>query len=193
MIKKLIFSLFSIFLAYRSIELLKLLSSANPTDFSWIAIIVLSIILNLFITGIFAFLGFVYTTSKLLPNSYYQIKNSKNLTFLYKTLGVMFFKSLLLKAFWGKQKNRKRYFSGAKTGIGNFDKQTRQSEFSHLAALVTVFIVSFILLLKGYLALFISTTTINLIGNFYPIILQRFHRIQIERLLNLTHQRKMSN
>jgi hypothetical protein len=190
MIKKLLFSLFSIFLAYQSIELLNLLIHTNAAEFSWIAIFGISLVLNLFITGIFAFLGFVYKTNALLPSSYYQIKNSKSLTIIYRRLGVEFFKALLLKAFWGKEKNRKKYFSGAKTGIENFDFQTRQSEFGHLASLIAVLIVSFILLKKGHLAIFVITTIINLIGNLYPIILQRMHRIQIERLVKLLEKRK---
>jgi hypothetical protein len=190
MIKKLLFSLFSIFLVYQSLELINLLIHINPAELSWTAIIVMSLLLNLFITGVFAFLGFVYKTNKLLPSSYYQIKNTKSLETIYRIFGVKFFKALLLKAFWGKEKNRKKYFSGAKTGIENFDFQTRQSEFGHLAALISVLIVSFISLIKGHLAIFILTTIINLIGNLYPIILQRTHRIQIERLTNLLEKRR---
>ena len=189
-IKKFLFSLFSIFLTYQSMELVNLLVHTNATEFSWFAIFGISLLLNLFITGVFAFLGFVYKTNTLLPSSYYQIKNSKSLTIIYRKLGVEFFKAVLLKAFWGKEKNRKKYFSGAKTGIENFDFQTRQSEFGHLASLIAILIVTFILLINGHLAIFIFTTIINLIGNLYPIILQRMHRVQIERLTKLLERRK---
>jgi hypothetical protein len=124
MIKKLLFSLFSIFLAYRSMELLNLLIHTNATEFSWVAILGISLVLNLLMIGVLSFLGFVYKTNTLLPSSYYQIKNSKSLTIIYKRLGIKFFKALLLKVFFGK-KNRKKYFSGAKTEFENFDFQTR--------------------------------------------------------------------
>ncbi|WP_394330522.1 hypothetical protein [Psychroflexus sediminis] len=38
--------------------------------------------------------------------------------------------------FWGKKKNKQKYFDGTKSGLENLDYQTKQSEFGHLAALV---------------------------------------------------------
>lgn len=193
MTKKLLLSLASIFLTYRSVELLKFLDNTNPGRFNWMETIAFSFVLNLFITGIFASLGFAFLTSKILPNSYYKVKNSQNLTLIYKILGVEYFKLLLLKFFWGKERNRKKYFNGTKTGITNFDIQTRQSEFGHLAAFITIEIVSFMIIIKGYIVIFFITTLINVIGNFYPIILQRNHRIQIERLKLILDRRKSAN
>jgi hypothetical protein len=190
MIKKLLLTLASIFLAYRSVELVRFLYITHPNQFNWIGAIAYSFVLNLFITGIFAFLGFAFFTSRILPNSYYKVKNPGILTFTYNMLGVEYFKLLLLKFFWGKEKNRKKYFNGTKTGIDNFDTQTRQSEFGHLAAFITIGIVSFSILIKGHMVIFCITTLINLIGNFYPIILQKYHRIQIERLKLLLNKRK---
>ncbi|UJP64897.1 glycosyl-4,4'-diaponeurosporenoate acyltransferase CrtO family protein [Mongoliitalea daihaiensis] len=182
MIKKLILSLAAIFLVYRSVELLRFLNNMNPDQFHWVGAIAFSFILNLFITGIYAFLGFTFVTSRILPDSYYRIKNSKNIKMIYKLLGVEYFKLLLLKFFWGTKKNRKKYFDGTKTGLMHFDIQTRQSEFGHLIAFITIQIVSIYILSEGHVAIFFSTTFINILGNFYPIILQRNHRIQIERL-----------
>jgi hypothetical protein len=193
MTKKILLSLASIFLTYRSVELIKFLDNTNPAQFNWIGAIAFSFALNLFITGIFALLGFAFLTSRILPNSYYKIKNSKNLTLTYKIWGVEHFKLLLLKFFWGKKRNRRKYFNGTKTGITNFDLQTRQSEFGHLAALITIAIVSFNILIKGHIVIFFITTLINIIGNFYPIILQRNHRIQIERLKLILDKRKSTS
>lgn len=193
MIKKILLSLASIFLTYRSVELLKFLDNTSLSQFNWIGKIAFSFALNLFVTGIFALLGFAFLTSKILPDSYYKIRNSKNLTFIYNTLGVEFFKLLLLKFFWGREKNRKKYFNGTKTGIANFDIQTRQSEFGHLVAFIAIGIISFYILIKGHIATFIITTLINVIGNFYPIILQRNHRIQIERLKLIFDRRKFND
>lgn len=180
--KKILLSFASIFLTYRSIELLKFFNNTNPGQFNWIGTIAFSFALNLFITGIFATLGFAFLTSKILPSSYYKIKNSKNLAFTYNCLGIEYFKLLLVKFFWGKENNRKKYFNGTKSGIIDFETQTKQSEFGHLTAFVTILFVSIYILHKEHIAIFIITTLINLIGNFYPIILQRNHRIQIERL-----------
>ena len=184
-------TIISIFLFYQSVELVISLHNVDPSQLRWVEITIISFILNLFITGIFAFLGFAFLTSGILPNSYYRIKNSKNLTFIYKVLGVEYFKVLLLKFFWGKEKNRKRYFNGTKAGIDAFDTQTRQSEFGHLAAFISIVFASFILLGKGHIAIFFITSLINLVANLYPIILQRAHRIQIERLRFILDNRKL--
>jgi hypothetical protein len=190
MIKKVFLTLFSLFLTYRAFEILKLLGSASADEFGWKSILALSIILNVFITGIFAFLGFAFKTSKVLPSSYYQIKNPKRLKLIYRILGLKYFKWFLLKVFWGKEKNRKRYFNGGKSGLENFDMQTRQSEFGHLAALVAVSIASIYSLLMGHQLIFIISTAINILGNLYPIILQRVHRIQIERLTAIVDRKQ---
>ncbi|WP_369413959.1 hypothetical protein [Belliella alkalica] len=127
-----------------------------------------------------------------MPNSYNKINNVKNLTSIYQLLRVEYFKFLLLKFFWGKERNRKKYFSGSKAGLENFETQTRQSEFGHLASFITIAIVSFYILLKGQIVIFFITNFINVIGNLYPIILQRNHRIQIERLKLILDKRKLS-
>lgn len=190
MTKKLLLTLASIFLTYRSVELVSFLYITHPSQFNWIGAIAYSFVLNLFITGIFAFIGFAFFTSRILPNSYYKIKNPRNLNLTYKMLGVEYFKLLLLTFFWGKERNRKKYFNGSKSGIEEFDIQTRQSEFGHLAAFIVIIIVSFNILIKGHIVIFSITTLINIIGNLYPIILQRNHRIQIERLKLLLNKRK---
>lgn len=183
----------SVFLAYRSVELIKMLEATDPTQFNWIGVMAVSFALNLFITGIFALVGFAFLTSRILPNSYYKIRNSKNLTLTYQLVGVEHFKRLLLKFFWGKEKNRKKYFNGTKTGLEDFDTQTRQSEFGHLAAFIAIAIVSFYAIMKGHIGIFLTTTLINVIGNLYPIILQRHHRIQIERMRRLLDNRRLAS
>lgn len=184
MIKKILFLLFSAFLAFQSVKLVNVFILNSPSEFSLLFVFVLAFLLNLFITGVFAFIGFVYPTNKILPNSYYKIKNPKTLSKLYNLIGVEYFKMFLLITFWGKEKNQKKYFNGTKSGLINFDFQTRQSEFGHLGAFVVILFVSFVLLSKGHITAFLITSVINVLSNFYPIILQRKHRIQIERLTN---------
>jgi hypothetical protein len=84
--------------------------------------------------------------------------------------------------FWGKKENRKKYFDGTRKGLRNFVYQTHQSEFGHLMAFVAISIISILPFYKGYWSLFFWTIGINIIGNFYPIILQRHHRIRLARL-----------
>ena len=181
-LKKILFPLFSLFLIYRSIELVRKLNSSNPNDYSNLEVLSISFLLTLFITGIFAFPGFAYATSRILPDSFYKIKNPKVLNRIYKILGVKYFTAFLLFAFWGRTKNRKKYFDGTRKGLQNFIYQTKQSEFGHLGAFLVILVISIFLLGHGYFYLSIIISLINILGNLYPIILQRYHRMRIEKL-----------
>lgn len=183
MVKKILFPLISLFLTYNSIELMKKVLYVFKSTIEWPFELWLAVFFNLYLTGVFAFTGFAYPTSRLLPDNYYKIKDSRRLDLLYNYLGVKYFKSFLLFAFWGKEKNRKKYFDGSKSGLVRFDFQTRQSEFGHLGAFVLVSFAAGLLLYKGFFLGFMATTIINVLFNVYPIVLQRKHRIQIEPLL----------
>lgn len=185
MVKKILFPFIAIFLAYRSFELLKTIWTIEPAELSFWIKLLLSFLLNLFITGIFAFIGFAYKTNQLLSESYYRIKNKDLINKSSKFLKVEYFRKFLLVLFWGKRKNRQKYFDGTKSGLDNLDYQTRQSEFGHLSALVVIQLSALIILIKGHYLIAFLTTTINFISNFYPVLLQRKHRIQIERIKNI--------
>lgn len=180
--KKILFPLFSIFLSYMTVGLLRTLTNTEPNVYSAISILIIAFLLTLYITGIFAFTGFAFPTHRVLPKSYYEIKNDNILINLNNMLGVKYFKYLLLLFFWGRKKNRKNYFNGTKNGLQNFIFQTKQSEFGHFGAFVIITITSIFLLAYGYLFLVIVMTLINIIGNGYPIILQRMHRLRIEKI-----------
>ncbi|MCH6236071.1 hypothetical protein [Cognataquiflexum rubidum] len=182
MLKKIFFPLISIFLAYNTYKLILVFDTASPDRLSLLLSFILAVLLNLFISGIFAFTGFAHPSSRLLPDAYYEVKNPKALSAAYNILGIKFFRSFLLIAFWGKEKNRKKYFNGTKSGIQNFDFQTRQSEFGHLGAFIVTTIVCMILLSNGHVITLLLTMALNIISNLYPIILQRMHRVQIQRL-----------
>ena len=158
------------------------LISSDPIKFTAYEQVGAAFLLALYGTGIFAFLGFAYPTHRILPASYYSIKNPQALKLWYRKLGLKYFKSILLIMFWGKEKNRKKYFNGTKKGIANFIFQTKQSEFGHLGALILIMAGSIALLYHHYFLLVAVITLLNIIGNLYPIILQRYHRIRIERL-----------
>ena len=189
MAKKILFPLMAVFLAYRSYEISKTFWFAEPSELSLSIKILLSVILNLFITGFFAFMGFAFKTNRLLPPNYYRIKNQNLITKLSKLLKIEYFKKFLLLLFWGKKKNRLKYFDGTKSGLENFDYQTRQSEFGHLAALVIIQLVVLVMLIKAHYIMAILTTTLNFISNFYPVVLQRNHRIKITRIRNILNRK----
>lgn len=182
-IKRILLPILSIFLSYRTYDLLRGLVGTDPSEFTSSEIAIIAFLLTLFITGVFAFIGFAYSTSSLLPERYFKIKNPVFLNNLYRWFGIKYFKTTLLLLFWGVKKNRKKYFNGTKAGIKNFIFQTKQSEFGHLISLLCILLISTFLLYYGYYQLFIFANAINIIGNLYPVILQRHHRVRIEKII----------
>lgn len=183
--KKILFPLLSLFLGYLTTGLMQNLIVSEPGQLSAGGTFFLSFLSTLYITGVFAFIGFAYPTNRLLPDGYYQIKNPKALSQIGKVMGVEYFRFLLLITFWGMKKNRKKYFNGTKQGLRNFIFQTKQSEFGHIGAFVVILVVSIVLLLHGYISMVIIITGINIIGNVYPVILQRLHRMRIEKVMKI--------
>lgn len=192
MLKKIVFPIISLFLAYQTFEIVKTLWYVEPAEFTLTIAIVLSFLLNLFITGFFAFLGFAYRTNQILGDHYYRVKNPTLIVRLSKILKIETFRKFLLVLFWGKKKNRQKYFDGTRMGLANFEYQTRQSEFGHLAALIVIQMVVFIILTKEQYATALITTLLNFISNFYPIVLQRNHRIQISRITNMLNRKSFA-
>ncbi|GAB2490456.1 glycosyl-4,4'-diaponeurosporenoate acyltransferase CrtO family protein [Algoriphagus taiwanensis] len=181
-LKKIGLTLLSLVFLHNVYKLLVLFQKLNPEELSGVANFAAALAFNLVTTGMVAFLGFAYPTSKLLPSSYYKIKNTNRLNRVYDLLGVSFFRIFLLKTFYRGADNKK-YFNGTKTGLKLFDYNTKQSEFGHLAAFVLLGLIAIFLWVKGHISLSLWTCAINLLFNFYPIVLQRKHRIIVQRLL----------
>lgn len=180
MLKKILLSIATIFLIWQSYSLLSNIDHWEIN--SWGFIIFTAWIINLFITGIFAFSGFAFPTQKLLPKSYYQIDNPKLLKRTYEVLKVNLFRKMLLATLWRSQTQRKKYFDGKEKGISNLVEQSMKSEFGHLIPLIIIFFISLYLVSIGSFKLAAITLLINLIGNLYPVILQRHHRMRVQLL-----------
>ena len=190
MAKKILFVFLSITFMFLSYQLIKGILSFSPTNYSIALVFINSLVIDASITGIFALPGFVFATHRLIDRRYYIIRNSKLLVKVYNLLGISFFRRALLLFFWGIKKNRIKYINGTKGGLKNFIYQSKQSEFGHLAAFIIIVLISIIFIIKGYLYFAIATSIINIIGNLYPLILQRYHRSRIERILNATKTRE---
>ena len=179
--KALGFLLLGLFLAYQAVRS-TLLLLALPT-LSWPVALFAAIALNLFVTGAFAFPGFVLPTRRLLPENYYRIKRSKQLRTLYNRLGVAHFRQFLLATFWRSRTKQKSFFNGTRAGLRHFVNESRQAEFGHLGAGVVLLIVGLLLFIYDQKLIALFTTVINIIFNGYPVVLQRFHRVRIERII----------
>jgi hypothetical protein len=178
--KKILLSLASAFLIWQSYDLLTKIHELEVK--SLIVLFFLAWVINMYITGIFAFAGFAYPTQKLLPQSYYKIHHPQKLNHAYKRLKVGWFKKFLLATFWRSTQQRKKYFNGKRTGISTLTEQSMKSEFGHLLPFIILNLVGIYLITLHLLALGMFTIILNIIGNMYPVILQRQHRMRIQRI-----------
>jgi len=187
--KKLLFSLMSVFLIYQSVKLLDSLSKHGPESLGFLECLLWAYILCLFITGVFAFPGFVFQLYALLGKSYYRIVRPKVLKAVFKNLGVEYFRRGLMLFFWGSKKNRAKFFSGGKDGLQNLIIQTKQSEFGHVGGFLAVTAAIIYLLCYQHYLLAGLCFLINIVGNLYPVILQRHHRMRIERMMRIEEKK----
>lgn len=190
MIKKIFLSLASAFLIWQSYELLSNIHNFEVN--SLVVSIFIAWVINLFVTGIFAFLGFAYPTQKMLPKYYYQIHNSKILKATYDALKVNLFRKFLLATFWRNRNQRKKFFNGKRSGVSTLVEQSMKSEFGHLLPFLIINIVGIYLFAINFYELGFFTLIINIIGNMYPIILQRHHRMRIQFINKRNNQLKQS-
>lgn len=187
-LKKIFFVLLALLFVYQSFKFIN--SILEIKEKSWLLAFIFGCILNLMITGISAFLGFALPTQKLLPDSYYQIKNVKLLKSAYNIFQVELFRLFLLATFWKKKKQQKNYFNGRLDGIAHFKTQTKKSEFGHLIPLIALTILCVFLVIKDFKKLALVTFIINIFFNGYPILLQRHHRMRLLRFETVLERRK---
>lgn len=180
MSKNLLLTISSVFLIWQSYKLLLFLSIFRPS--SWPLIILFAWLINLFVTGVFAFAGLAYPTQRLLPYSYYHISQPRRLSSICKFLRVDLFRGFLLATFWRSKEQRIKHFDGTKAGISNLQIQSKKSEIGHLLPFLILVALSVFWIATGKIKLGFTTLVINFIGNFYPILLQRHHRMRIQAI-----------
>lgn len=180
--KKFIHIALSLFLTYQSYRLFSQ-SFSTTEELSSFESIFLAILCNLFVTGSFAFVGFSYSTSKVLPKGYYVISNQRLIEKIYQALGVHYFRYFLLSTFWKNKEKQKTFFNGTKSGLQQFLHSSNQAEFGHLGAFIFILFYSIVMVLKAEMQLFLYCNIINIFFNLYPIFLQRKHRIRIQKIL----------
>ncbi len=180
MAKKVLFTFLSFFLCYQSVKTAEIIPLMDIDP--WGISIFLAVLMNLFVTGTFAYAGFIYPTERLLTSSYYKITNFSLQKKVYKFLRVNVFRKFLLATVWRKKEAQKKYFDGTKNGIDNLNEQSKKSEFGHLIPFVILIVLSAYWFVLGKWKIALVTTVINVFFNFYPIILQRHHRLRIQLL-----------
>ncbi|UYQ95661.1 hypothetical protein MKQ68_11160 [Chitinophaga horti] len=133
---------------------------------------------------------FTETYKVQLESPYFEEKDWERRGKLYTSLGINFYRKLLVWVGW--EKNRKKTAPVKKDldALTRLHYHTKQSEVGHLVIFIIVLgitgYVSFVFGIVGAIWLIIT----NILLNLYPVFLQRYNRPRIERAMKLSQLRK---
>ena len=177
----------SLFLAYQSVRLVVAVRTggALPVGLE----VFLALLFNLFVLGAFAFAGFAWPTWRLLPGAYYRVRDARALATWSRRLGLEGYRTVLLATVWRSRRQRDRHFTGRRADLGRLAEQSRSAEFGHLVPMVLLLGVSAWTALRGEWVLAAVTLALNVFANAYPVLLQRHHRMRLDRLRAYTSRR----
>ncbi len=118
-----------------------------------------------------------------LNSSYYNSKNWESNGKIYRILGVKYFRKLLVIIGWEKlNKSRNPVNKNSRT-LEMLEYKTRQSEFGHSVIFLIVLIINVAVIVKFGFIESLWLLVLNLLLNVYPIIVQRYNRPRIRRLI----------
>ncbi len=132
-------------------------------------------------------MGVLYFTQSLkfrLESTYYNPKKWEDEGKLYKWLGVHGFRKVLVWVGWEKLNKASNPVKKSSDSLIHLEYNTRQSEFGHL---IILFIVFAITVFVGFYYGFKQTLwllTLNILLNAYPIVVQRYNRPRLNKIIN---------
>lgn len=175
---------FIIFLIWQSIQLASKIIVIDYSG-SFQSLIIDAILLNIFITGIFTIV-YSFSIYKILPKSYYEIKNVRQLNYLNKLFKIELFRSFLRLTIWTKKNNKNYFFNGTRKGFPEFEENTKKSEFGHFLPFIIILLIVIYMAIYNAWEKALLILVFDFIFNFYPFILQRFIRMRLARVKNNT-------
>ena len=146
--RKRLLTLASVSLIWLSIKLLDQIHEFQST--TWSSAFILAVLINLYLTGIFAFAGFAWPTERLLPQSYYTVQNTNRLKKIYQQFRVNLFRKFLLATVWRSKAQQAKHFNGKKNGLDMLVEQASKAEFGHLIPFILINFISLYLIWMGY-------------------------------------------
>jgi len=179
-LKKILHLIFSAFLVWQTYMLVERLTMNQPLEFT--DKLLDAVFLNVFVTGIFTIV-YSFPIHKALPEKYYTIKNPVLLKRIGQIIQIDVFKKLLTHTIWRKQQNKKHFFNGHRSGFADLETATRKSEFGHFAGFCVVTVLTVVIGAQTHTTVVILIFVINLLFNFYPFMLQRFHRMRLHEVI----------
>ena len=112
------------------------------------------------------------------PPRYYRLRSFENDGGLYRRLGVVTFKWLLLQS-RVELLNFSARLSHGRTGLNGLERGIREAETDHAIALLVMALITIYAAMKDWWALASWLLLANVVANVYPIMLQRHNRARL--------------
>ncbi|NLU92356.1 hypothetical protein [Chitinophaga sp. Ak27] len=130
-------------------------------------------------------LAFTETLKSPLTSSYYNEKRWERGGRIYETLGINFYRKLLVWIGWEKLNKKSKPVEKNIKSLMNLLYQTKKSELGHIIILLIVFGLNVFTAFKFGVLKSLWLLGLNIALNLYPIFLQRYNRPRIARAINL--------
>lgn len=133
--------------------------------------------------------AFTETLKSQLTSSYYIEKSWEQRGKIYESCGIHFFRKVLVWIGWEKLNKKANPIEKNTKALQHLHYKTKQSELGHIIILIIVQGFTIYVAFKFGVLQSLWLLLLNIVLNFYSILLQRYNRPRIERALNLSKRR----
>jgi hypothetical protein len=118
-----------------------------------------------------------------LPQKYYSAKRFEKNGQIYRYIGVHYFKKLVAKGFLANLASIR--FEGKHSRIDSYYRQTQWGELLHLIMFLFIFLLAIYALIRRLYNAFLHLMFFNILLNGYPVLLQRYNRFRLDKVMKL--------
>lgn len=123
-----------------------------------------------------------------LPEKYYSAKSFEKEGRIYRLIGVRYFKRLVAKGPLAVLASIR--FKGKRALLDYLYKETLWGEAMHLSMFLVISVLSLYVLFRRWYEMVVYLMVCNIILNFYPVILQRYNRFRLEKVIQRRNSQK---
>lgn len=134
-------------------------------------------------------LTFTETLKAQLAVPYYNEKPWEQGGKIYRSLGINFFRKLLVWIGWEKLNKKSNPVEKNTQALTHLHYRTKQAELGHLIILIIVLGFNIFVAFKFGILKSLWLLVLNILFNLYPIFLQRYNRPRIERAILISKRR----
>ncbi len=124
-----------------------------------------------------------------LPQKYYKAKPLEKNGRIYRYAGVHYFKKLVAKGFLANLASIR--FDGKRSRIDSYYRETQWGELLHLFMFVMISLLALYALVQRWYDAILYLMVFNILLNGYPVLLQRYNRFRLEKVIQLRDSRKL--